>query len=83
MKLTYVKKKATLALAVALLSFSEYPRAGVKLSKTAISIIEMARPKDPHIMGYTVISLDLQGSAGKKKTYTSTSHPVEEECGNQ
>jgi hypothetical protein len=47
----YVKKNATLALEVALFNLAEYPRSSVKLSKAAMSIIEMASPKDPHIMG--------------------------------
>ena len=50
-QLTYVKKKATLALEVAVFSCFEYPRSVVKLNSTAMSIIEIARPKDPHIIG--------------------------------
>jgi hypothetical protein len=59
-KLTYVKKKATLALEVALFSLAENPRAGVKLKRTAMSIMEMARPRDPHIIGYMAVSHSLQ-----------------------
>jgi hypothetical protein len=54
-----VKKKATLALEVALFSLAENPRSSVKDNRTAMSIMEMARPKDPHIIGYMVISLSF------------------------
>jgi hypothetical protein len=74
-----VKKKATLALEVALLSFSEYPRSRVKLRRTAMSIMEIARPKDPHIIGYMDISLCLPSWFWIMVTYTSAPHSVEEE----
>jgi hypothetical protein len=52
----------------------------VKDSRTAMSIMEMASPRDPHIIGYMIISLDLYSNFDNWTTYTPASHSVEEEC---